>query len=365
MEMEKPMNELQSILQQGNFLQKVGFSYSLYNYLKFFIWGATFVLFIFLWIKPNFGLNVLWNVVIPIAPALFVFAPGFWRNICPLSSTSLFLQRFNSFSLKKLSPSWQDRLTLLSIILLLFIVPLRHVILDNNGIATAIMLTIIVLLAVMMGFFFEMKSGWCATLCPVHPVEKLYGTTPLFSTVNTHCKICVQCVSFCSDSIPQITPHTGEKQPLRKFTGTIMVGGFAGFIWGWFQVPNYTGVTEGWKHLDIVYGYPMLGFLSTLFIYLILRQLLSVKYYFLLIRIFAATSISCYYGYRIPALLGFGIFPNDGLLIDLRNSLPDYFPQISQIFSTTLFFWWFIFRNHSKQSWKIRPPYRNQVHNPL
>jgi hypothetical protein len=335
-------------------------SYKYYNPLKFLVWVASFILFISLWIKPTIGLNALWNVLIPVAPALFVFAPGFWRNICPLSSTSVFLQRFKLSSPKKLSPRWQDRLTLLSLLSLLMLVPLRHILLDNNGIATTMTLASLAFIAILMGLFFEMKSGWCATLCPVHPVEKLYGTTPLFSTLNTHCKTCVQCVLFCSDSIPQVTPYTGEKRTLRKWTGTLTVGGFAGFIWGWFQVPNYTG-TEGWKQLETTYGYPLLGFLISLTFYLILRQLFSEKYYFLLTRIFAALAVSCYYWYRLPALVGFGLFPGDGQLMDLRHTLPHYFPQLSHLFTTTLFFWWCLVQNHSKQSWEIRPLYRNQT----
>ncbi|MHC5068827.1 MAG: hypothetical protein ACYTF0_09595, partial [Planctomycetota bacterium] len=41
---------------------------------------------------PDLGIDLLWNGLVPIAPALLVFAPGLWRNICPLA-TAVFIPR--------------------------------------------------------------------------------------------------------------------------------------------------------------------------------------------------------------------------------------------------------------------------------
>ena len=50
-----------------------------------------------------------------------------------------------------------------------------------------------------------------------------------------------------------------------------MAGGFAGFIWGWFQVPDFSG-DEGWRHLDLAYGLPLGGLAVTLALFLLLEM---------------------------------------------------------------------------------------------
>ena len=37
---------------------------------------------------PKTGLFVMWKVVIPSLPALFLIAPGLWRNLCPLAASN-------------------------------------------------------------------------------------------------------------------------------------------------------------------------------------------------------------------------------------------------------------------------------------
>ena len=51
---------------------------------------------------PEIGIHAFWNVLIPIAPVLFVLATGLWRNICPLASTSLISRHLGLARNKKL-----------------------------------------------------------------------------------------------------------------------------------------------------------------------------------------------------------------------------------------------------------------------
>src|SRR3954464_6786450 len=37
---------------------------------------------------PDTGLFVMWKVVIPALPFLFMVAPGLWRNLCPLAASN-------------------------------------------------------------------------------------------------------------------------------------------------------------------------------------------------------------------------------------------------------------------------------------
>ena len=143
---------------------------------------------------PEIGIHAFWNVLIPIAPLLVVVTAGLWRNICPLASFSLISRHFGFSKNKKLKVKQQGRLQLISVIILLLIVPLRHTIFDTSGSATALIISILALIAFYVSYRYDWKSAWCSGLCPIHPVEKLYGRKNLFVLPNAHCKSCVECV---------------------------------------------------------------------------------------------------------------------------------------------------------------------------
>lgn len=137
---------------------------------------AGFALAGLLLIRPAAGIAIMWNILIPAAPALVTVAPGLWRNICPMSTFSLLPLRLG-FSLRmKMPEKLAAVLGLVSVIALFAIVPLRHVLLNTDGTATFVMLAAAAALAFGLGTLFEGRSGWCTTLCPIHPVEKLYGS---------------------------------------------------------------------------------------------------------------------------------------------------------------------------------------------
>lgn len=309
---------------------------------------------------PEIGIHAFWNVLIPIAPALFVVSAGLWRNVCPLASVSLISRHLGFAKNNKLPVKRQGRFLLISVILLLLIVPLRHTIFDTNGPATALVIGLLAFGAIYFSFQYDMKSAWCSGLCPIHPVEKLYGRKSMLELSNAHCKSCINCVSKCPDSTTAINPITKKKKKVNQnIAGTLIVGGFPGYIWGWFHVPDYYN-NEGWYHLISTYMYPLVAMMISLVVFLFLKKLTSKKNENLLIDLFATASVSIYYWYRLPALIGFGIFPTDGMLVDLSTSLPIWFPVFLQ-FSTTLFFiWWMIFNKKERSSWVIRPPYEKR-----
>ena len=145
------------------------------------VWLVGVGIFVALLVAPALGLHAFWNVLIPVAPALLVVAPGLWRNICPLAATALFWRHVGLSQRRRINAHWQARLGLMGVVALLLIVPLRHVVLDLNGPATALALALLAACSVVMGLLFEWKSGWCSGACPVHPVEKLYGYRALVS----------------------------------------------------------------------------------------------------------------------------------------------------------------------------------------
>jgi hypothetical protein len=135
-----------------------------------------------------------------------------------------------------------------------------------------------------------------------------------------------------------------------------MAGGFPGFVWGWFQVSDYSGITSIGQ-LITIYQLPVLGLMVTLVLFLILRRFFKEN---ILISIFSASAVSCYYWFRLPALLGFGIYPVDGMLIDLTGILPEWSMQVAVFATTLFFFWWIVFSKQTKTSWAIRPAYADE-----
>lgn len=320
------------------------------------IWIVGVIILYNLMFNPIIGIHLFWNILIPIAPILLVVAVGIWRNICPLASTALFPRHMGLSKRKKLSIKQTGKLNLIAVIALFVIVPLRHAIFDMNGPATAILIMSLGLIAVVSGFFYEWKSAWCSGLCPVHPVEKLYGLKNKLSLPNAHCNECYRCVTPCPDSTSGINPLSSKKTTYHKIAGVLMVGAFPGFVWGWFQVPDYPGI-ESVEQLITIFKLPFIGMVFSSVLFLILNRFLKEN---ILVSIFSATTVSCYYWFRLPALLGFGIFPGDGMLIDLSRSLSEWSITTIAIAITFFFFWWIVFSKKNKISWATRPAYANK-----
>jgi len=320
-------------------------------------WSLGFILLLVLVVSPPLGIDLFWNVLIPVAPALFVVAAGIWRNICPLAGVAL-LPRHLGFSRKRrLSIAEQGRVQLISVILLFLVVPVRHLLLDTSGPATAVVLVVLALAAFIAGTQFEWKSGWCSGLCPVSSVEKLYGQGVAVTPANAHCGVCKNCVLPCPDSIPAAHPLLQKKTTCHRLAGTLLVGGLPGFIWGWFHVPDYSGLIS-WNMTLNAFSWPYLGLAGSLLLFLGLQKYLAESRKELLVSIFAAAAVSLYYWYRLPALVGFGLFPGDGRLVDLTGILPAWSPMLLQVGALLFFGWWMLGRKPAEKGWTIRPPFK-------
>lgn len=353
-----PKNQNEILEVMGKYVLKSGDQLSsksifIWRTIQFLVWFVgLFILFCLLF-YPTTGLHLFWNILIPIAPALLVVAVGVWRNVCPMGSTSLFSRHIGVSKRKKLTTVQTGRLNLISVIALFVIVPLRHVIFDTSGLATAILIIALGIVAIVAGMFYEWKSAWCSGLCPVHPVEKLYGLNNQLQLPNAHCTECYRCVTPCPDSTPGINPLSVKKTKYYKVSGFLMVGAFPGFIWGWFQVSDYSGPI-GLEQVLTAYSYPLVGLIITSVLFLFFKKFFDVK---VLSAVFSAAAVSCYYWFRIPSLLGFGVFPGDGMLVDLTGVLPEWMPIAIGVILTLFFFWWIVFRNKRLKSWSLRPSY--------
>ena len=54
---------------------------------------------------PDTGLFVMWKVVIPLLPLLFMTAPGLWRNLCPLAASNQ-MPRWLGITKGLTAPKW-------------------------------------------------------------------------------------------------------------------------------------------------------------------------------------------------------------------------------------------------------------------
>lgn len=344
------------------FHQLVPRSVLIWRVAQLVVWlvGAT-ILFCLLFF-PQLGILLFWNILIPIAPALLVVFTGVWRNVCPLATTNLLPRHLGLSKQKKLSAKQMGMLSLLSVVALYAVVPLRHAIFNVSGMATAILIISIATISLITGFMYEWKSAWCSGLCPIHPVEKLYGSNTLIALPNAHCDQCMNCTVPCPDSTPNINPASSTKTTWHRVSGLLIIGGLPGFIWGWFHVPDAKTLTT-FNDLISIYMLPMTGFVVTLAAYGVLSGIIRHKSEQRLTGFFAASAVSCYYWYRIPSLLGFGNFGRDGLLVNLSNVLPVWSVNIMVITSTFFFFYWLFIRAKNKKSWLIRPEFAKKKTN--
>lgn len=322
---------------------------------QFALFLAGLGLLLALLLAPQLGLNLLWNGLIPLAPALIVIAPGVWRNVCPMASISLLPHRLALSQRKKPAKPTTAWLFACASGALFVIVPLRHSLFDNNAHASAWLLVAASLLAFALGTRFDMRSVWCNALCPIHPVERLYGQAPAFVPPNMRCPSCSGCSSPCPDS-------SRPANPLALFNITpgnramhLVTGGLPGLIWGWYRVPDF-GTAIQLETLASTFAWPLGSSAVTLVFYALLYRrpsqfkLPATR----LPRLFATLAVCTYYWYRIPALAGMGPQPDSGVLCDLSAILPDL-PLYSRLVTTSFFVWFLLLRSSESRGWLARP----------
>lgn len=327
--------------------------------LQVLVWCIGAAIFLALFLHPETGILLFWNVLIPVAPALFVLVTGIWRNICPLATVSMLPHHLNISRKKRVTQAWQGNFALIGTILLFVIVPVRHLTLNFDACSTALVIVALSMLAFFSGYYFDAKSGWCSGMCPVHPVERLYGQQVLFSPANAHCGKCHNCVSPCPDATPDMHPQLANKRSNQRLAGWLITGGLPGFIIGWFHVPDFKQAIH-WQDVALAFALPWGGIAVSLAVYIACCKWSKNQYKPYIIKLFAAASVSAYYWYRLPALVGYGLFPQEGMLIDLTAIVPVYIVQFVQLSVVAFFFWWLMMRRPAPAVWAFRPPFVKQ-----
>jgi len=203
---------------------------------------ATVVVILGLFVESELTLKYLWGLIIPLVPASLLVSPRLWRNVCPLATLTKLPT--GQGGKREIGAERLAQLAVLGMILLFVLVTARHVTFNGfNETDGAVLGTVVVLVAVaalVLGLMFKVKIGFCNSFCPVLPVERLYGQSPLLEANNPRCPECVQCTAKgCIDlgpdvSIPQVVgePWTGPRWVLTAYGA--FAAAFPGFVLGYY-----------------------------------------------------------------------------------------------------------------------------------
>jgi nitrite reductase (NADH) large subunit len=262
------------------------------------VFVATLAVIAGLFLQPDLTLDILWFVLIPILPVTFLLNPGLWRGVCPLSTANMI---GSSRPSRELSGSWLNLTATVGIVLLFVLVPARRFLFNTDGPILAVVVLAVTALAFALGWFVKAKGGFCNSICPVLPVEKLYGQAPLFGVRNARCVPCSHCtVKGCHDLDPTTSArHAAENGGGPRAWMTTPFGLFAaafpGFIFGYFQLTD-----GGLEQILPVYG-TILGYAAiSLVLFVALALVLRIPTHRLL-PFLGALSVGIYYWYAAPA----------------------------------------------------------------
>jgi NADPH-dependent 2,4-dienoyl-CoA reductase/sulfur reductase-like enzyme/ferredoxin len=252
-----------------------------------------------LWFDKPLGLRIFWGIAIPMLPIFFFVAPGVWRNICPLASSNQ-LPRALKWTRALTPPPWLKRYSYaISITFFFAFVSLRKIGLQTSGLWTGILLLAVVINAFIGGMIFKGKSGWCSSICPLLPVQRIYGQTPFLLVANTHCQPCVGCAKNCYDFNPKVAylADLHENDATWSAGRKFFVAAFPGLILGFFRVPSVPTASIG-----LIYGELALYVAASVAAFVLLDAFIGVSTH-KLTTLYAVVALNAFYWYAFPVIV--------------------------------------------------------------
>ena len=250
-------------------------------------------------LEPAIGLPLFWGLIIPALPLVFMFMPGLWRNLCPLA-TSNQTPRKHKFLRAATDRTLPPGIAYpIGVLLLIAGVVGRRLLFNVSGIATAALIVGAMVAAFAGGLLFKGKSGWCSSICPLLPVQRLYGQTPFVKIANTQCEPCVGCAKNCYDFNPgaayladQYDDNPAYRN-LRRFFAAV----FPGLVLGYYLVPPVAEIGP----LSIVTQ--MLAYMAGSLMLFTLADLVVGKTRNLTPVAFGAAAFSLFYWFSAPIIM--------------------------------------------------------------
>lgn len=240
----------------GNTAHPGAFSGPLWGTAQLVVLVVTFALIGGFVVRPEPSLNLLWGVLIPILPITFLLGTGWWRSLCPLATLNMLPNPW--IGRRAVSTTAARTAGVVGIVLLFGMVPARRFFFNTNGLIMAGTVLAVALLALFLGFAYDAKAGFCNAICPILPVERLYGQYPLLSADNPRCPSCSACTpGTCIDLSPARSlfetigaSPTGQDW-LRRPLG-IFAASFPGFVFGYYTTADVPMSQAGSVYLQVM-----------------------------------------------------------------------------------------------------------------
>jgi hypothetical protein len=250
---------------------------------------------------PTFVLPIFWGVVVPLLPLSFLITPIAWRSLCPLAT-------FNVLANSSPAPrSMTGELSAFAgtpaILALLVLVPARRFAFNTSGVALVGLVVVAAVVAIVLGRQYEARAGFCNWVCPVLPVERLYGQNALVDMGNPRCVSCTVCTPRgCLDLAGNkaLAQHLGPTRRDRSWLLTafgVFATSFPGFIVGYF-----TTADGSWHTAASLYGHTLLYALGSFLIANAVIRLTRMESEVAL-AILGGLSAALYYWFATPAFL--------------------------------------------------------------
>jgi nitrite reductase (NADH) large subunit len=215
---------------------------------------------------------LFWGALIPVLPLVFLVAPGAWRNVCPLASANQIPRTLGFSRNLTVAPRIMQFTPLISAGLFFLIVPLRLVVLEQQGVALAALLLGLPTLAFIGGLVYKGKSGWCSQICPMLQVERFYGLSPLQVVRNAHCRPCVGCNHNCYDFNPTAAylADLHDENPRLSVNRRLFAGALPWFIFAFFTQPRFSDVSL--ENVALMYGRILLLMAAGIGVFFVVEQ---------------------------------------------------------------------------------------------
>lgn len=193
-----------------------------------------------LFIAPTPTATLLWWGIVPLLPAVFLVHPLLWRNVCPLATLSMGGEGGASRAGSAVGSAWAGAAGVLPFALL---VAWRGTGLDARPAEAGGLLVAMGMVAAVTGRRGHRRGGFCNRLCPLLPIERLYGQSPLLRSRASRCPTCTLCSPrgcldlSASAVVPQLLGrarrgHGWLRTPFGAFAAAL-----PGFIAAWFLGP--------------------------------------------------------------------------------------------------------------------------------
>ncbi len=257
---------------------------------------ATLIVVALCFADPKTGLRIVWGIGIPLLAILFFVAPGLWRNICPLAAANQ-APRVLGWTRGLEPPAFLKRYAyLISIVLFTLFITLRKVGLQTSGPWTGALLLFALISPFANGLMLKGKSGWCSSVCPLLPVQRIYGQTPFALIGNSHCQPCVGCAKNCYDFNPRVAYLADLNDPDAKWSAgrKFWIAAFAGLVLGFFKVANVPKVS-----VATMYGQMALYVGVSVLAFVLLDSFLPVTSH-KLTTLWAAAALNIFYWFGFP-----------------------------------------------------------------